>query len=268
MQTQGFRTLAAALAFVAAGSARAEEQFFIIAGQSNAVARGGVTGGSTDLQAGSTLPDVKIWKNVSASATFVPMRLGENTVQYPAKPEQFSHFGPEWGMAEENAQIQPNGGARFFKFAKGGTSLLARHQWSPDGPSSNLYGQMLDRLRVIAAEGRRPSCFAWVQGEADRSSDVDAYEIAFRRFLAGVGDALGRSDLKIVWPRLSQQQSPTELDAAATERFRAMQTRIAGDPTLRVRLVNVDDLGKQDQVHFDSEGVLALGRRILRRCFD
>ncbi|MFC3693156.1 sialate O-acetylesterase [Chenggangzhangella methanolivorans] len=249
-------------------SIAAETRLFVIAGQSNAVAAGGVLDMAPDLDAGATLPNVKIWKNDAAEPSFVIMRLGQNTVQYPALQHQHVNFGPEWGMAERYVETFEGDGARFFKFARGKTSLLNPDHWSPDGPSTNLYGQMRAHLRTIAAEGHVASCFVWVQGEADRAKDGDLYEAAFRRLIAGVETALGQTEMTIVWPRLSQRRDNTETARVATENFRAMQTRIAGDPALRVRLVDVDDLAKRDNVHFDATSVRTLGRRVMKRCLE
>ncbi|PZQ17974.1 MAG: hypothetical protein DI565_04440 [Ancylobacter novellus] len=229
-------------ALVCHGPAGAAERLFVIAGQSNAVSAGGVIAQSSSTSRGATLPKIKIWRNVADAPSFVQVRLGLNTTQYPAKPRQHSNFGPEWGMAQQYRTSFPDEAADFFKFARGGTSLLAEDEWSPTGPSDNLYGQLLTHSRAIAGRGAKAACFVWVQGEADRTENVDNYEAAFRRFVAGVGNALGQTDLKIVWPRLSQTRAPTPAQVEATDRFRAMQTRIAGDPALRVGLVDADDL--------------------------
>lgn len=249
------------------GAARAQEtDFYLIAGQSNAIAEGASTEklGSTTL--GDVVPETFVWLNANRSTT--TMRFGVNTSQFPAKRSQQARFGPEWGMGKEHRRLFPGRRALFMKFARGGTSLLDPAEWNPDGPDDNLAYQLVDELSSLRKDWpqTRALCLVWVQGESDRTSEPAAYEAAFRRLAHLIRAAAGAPGARVVWPLLTEYG--VDRVRPETIAFREMQRRLEADPALNLSVVETDDLVKVDPVHFDAPSTFRLGQRLLRACHE
>lgn len=222
---------------------------FILAGQSNMVGQG-VTAELTADQM-ITPPNV----------TYL-METGETGLFDRAR------FGPEVSLVPHLAQAWPDRELIFVKHAVGGTSLLA---WAPEWDAARaeltrnaevgpLYTQLiaiLDRheLRVDAEIG----AVFWMQGESDaRYPEVAAeYFDNLTTLIAAFRDDLQKTELLFVMGRANPSpERYTELPVVQ----RAQQR--TADDLAAVRLIDTEGLSKRDDgVHYDTAGLLELGRR-------
>ena len=222
---------------------------FILAGQSNMVGQG-VTAELTADQM-ITPPNV----------TYL-METGETGLFDRAR------FGPEVSLVPRLAQAWPDRELIFVKHAVGGTSLLA---WAPEWDAARaeltrnaevgpLYTQLiaiLDRheLRGDAEIG----AVFWMQGESDaRYPEVAAeYFDNLTTLIAAFRDDLQKTELLFVMGRANPSpERYTELPVVQ----RAQQR--TADDLAAVRLIDTEGLSKRDDgVHYDTAGLLELGRR-------
>lgn len=222
---------------------------FILAGQSNMVGQGR----TADLAAGQTLlpPTVRYFRGSEASA--------------PTDGEQ---FGPELTLGRELASAMPGREIVLVKHAVNGSSLL---DWAPDWNSERaaltphpragpLYSQLLDMLRQLdVGEGAELGAIFWMQGERDaRVPEVGAEYFAN---LAGLVAAFRRDLAAPELPFILGLVNPPAEHFPAVRRVRDAQRRAASEIP-GVHLVATDDLTKwDDDLHYDTEGILELGRR-------
>jgi hypothetical protein len=222
---------------------------FILAGQSNMVGQG-VTAELTADQL-ITPPNV----------TYL-METGETGLFDRAR------FGPEVTLVPRLAQAWPDRELIFVKHAVGGTSLLA---WAPEWDAARaeltrnaevgpLYTQLiaiLDR-HELRGDAEMGAVF-WMQGESDaRYPEVAAeYFNNLTTLIAAFRDDLQNTELLFVMGRANPSpERYTELPVVQ----RAQQR--TGDELAAVRLIDTEGLSKrEDGVHYDTAGLLELGRR-------
>lgn len=229
---------------------------FVLAGQSNMVGRG-----------------------VSAELPPEMVRTPAN-VQYFLDGEltgfaEQERFGPEVGFAHELARAWPERQLVLIKYAVDATSLLA---WAPvwdsvganitnnaqDGP---LYEQLLS---IVASVPLRADAefvgFLWMQGERDAFFPAAGAE--YLRNLEKLVQCL-REDLgELNMPFVLGQVNPPRDRWAAADLVREAQ-REAEAQISSTRLVFTDDLPKLgDEVHYNTDGQLELGRRFARAYLD
>jgi hypothetical protein len=153
------------------------------------------------------------------------------------------------------------------KYAIGGTSLL---DWAPEWDAKRaeltgnaergpLYRQLIEIIEALPLADARFGAVLWMQGERD--ARIDAAGIDYYRNLEALVRAfrqdLGRQDLPFVLGMVDLPPSRYP----ARDVVRQAQRQIANDMA-GVYLVETDDLSKwDDQLHYDTEGILELGRR-------
>ena len=227
---------------------RAEPVVFVLAGQSNMVGHGR----TEDLRAEQlTLPP-----NVT-------LFLGAQE----SLPATRARFGPELTFAKVLADNAPERRYLLVKYAIGGTSLL---DWAPawdatraeitgNATRGSLYEQLIGILDELSLRGAHFGGVLWMQGERDariEAAGKDYYQ-NLEDLIAALRRDLGRKDLPFV---LGLVNPPPER-YPAREVVRAAQRKIA-DNLPGVYLVETDDLSKwDDRLHYDSAGLLELGRR-------
>ncbi len=228
----------------------------ILAGQSN-------MGGSGKVA--ELLPEL------AAPLEAVPMWNTKEEAWEPVRGGMLAEkkgFGPELAFAHAVAEAGQD--VRIVKFSKGGTGLV--HDWNPDREDS-LYHQLIAHCeRAAAAVDPARIEWAgllWMQGEQDSKDSGDdsaalAYADNLRGLIERVRDALDTPDLPVVIGRLHDQLGMTKphvgLDFGQFEKVRAAQVEVAeSDP--RIEWVDTDGFPlKDDQIHFNTEGCLKLGR--------
>lgn len=222
---------------------------FILAGQSNMVGQGLTADLPDSLRRAP--PNVRFVLDGSVSG------LGAGRT-----------FGPEVTFAHEIARRWPDREIILVKFAVGGTSLLA---WAPDWDSASAAitqnagaGALYTRLLKHIAEADLPAgaeyaAVLWVQGERDArypeaAQQYEANLVALIRQL--------RADLDVHrLPFFTARVNPPSDRYPAVVHVRRAQEDVAGRVE-GVVIVDADGLSKRnDGVHYDTGGILELGRR-------
>jgi iduronate 2-sulfatase len=190
-------------------------------------------------------------------------------------------FGPEVGFAYEWLMRGRSRDIRLCKVARGGANLY--YDWAPDvrqggeedayrGP---LYPVLLASVReaLASAGGDRPvAACLWMQGERD-----SVFEFMAASYAANMGAFIGRlrQDLGVpALPFIMGQIAPRAMDAESLlprHRFRDVVRTAQAETAARVpdvRLVGTLDLPQSDNLHFDSAGLIELGRRYAGAFFE
>ena len=225
---------------------------FVIGGQSNALGQGS----NLDL-----LPpydtqrrDVKLWD--AATSSWLDMQGG-----YGRNPDE---FGLEVSLGHSLANSF-DGDIRIIKLAVGASSLA--DQWAP------VTGKLYQELKKSVAEALtslpgievKVNGMFWVQGTRD-SRDIDDginpainYEVNLTNLISSYRRDLHNSDMTFVIGKIhdSLDRSPGQFPYA--ELVRTAMENVAFNDDL-VGIVDTDTFPlKDDAVHFNSEGVIALG---------
>lgn len=234
----------------------------IVAGQSNAV---GIGANAALLGPGlsAPTPDIGYWWQIEGvdGPGLQALRPQADTMDASVFD---AFFGPELTAARAIHTAVPDEQLVVLKVATNGTDL-ARH-WDPDDPSS-LYADLVDEYAALSAElvalgyTPQPVGVLWMQGENDaaRRIDADAYEVNLTEFIARLRTDVAEPDLPFVIGRIHADL--LIIYGRYKGRVRAAQAAVAAaDPN--AELVDLDDLPLlADQIHFDDEGMRAMGKR-------
>lgn len=181
-----------------------------------------------------------------------------------------SSFGPELTLAEECASAAPARELVLVKYAIGATSLF---DWAPDwdamratitGSSHRgaLYQQLMAVIEELSLTGADIAGVLWMQGERDAKIEEagNEYYENIKDLIHAFRKDLNREDL----PFLMGKINPPPERYPARDTVRLAQFRIA-EELPNVYLIETDDLSKwDDALHYDSEGLMELGRRFAR----
>jgi len=226
-------------------------EVYILAGQSNMDARAHRRDLPPDLQ--EPRADILFYYDVTWTA------LAPGSSSRPSPPDG---FGPEISfgrsMADRSVEKRRVG---LIKHSKGGTSLAA--DWQPDtGAQYRLFVAKIKGALASLARDKRTfelRGLVWMQGERDATTAVDAvnYEKNLRSFLSHIRSTLSAPDLPIVIGRIYAPSKPFRTEV------RSAQERVSAT-TSNVVLVDTDDLGLLDVIHFDAPAQIELGRRFAK----
>ena len=245
----GGAVLALLVGHVAAQDTAAWPLVFVLAGQSNMVGQG-LTEELTPAQA-VTPPNVTYFLGADEAGLFDRER-----------------FGPEVSLAGRLAEAWPDRELIFVKHARGGTSLLA---WAPrwdvmraeitgNAAAGPLYSQLVEILqRLELRDGVEIGAVFWMQGERDAlfEGPAEEYFENLGTLIAAFRRDLGHPDL----PFLLGLANPLPERYLKLDTVRRAQRRAAAEIT-GVHLIETDALTRRDDgVHYDTGGVLELGRR-------
>lgn len=205
---------------------------------------------------------------LGASDTLLPANTVYQEDHAAIRPWETPRLGPELTLAQHLGPAFPDRKVVLAKHAIGGTSLL---DWAPQWDSTQAAitgnqwaGPMYEHALAMAdsmaaAEPVQFAAIFWMQGERDaRFAEVGAaYYSRLDTLIAAFRRDLGTPDIPFIMGRVN---APAErypaLDDVRSAQFRAAN-EIEG-----VFLVNTDDLSKHDdQLHYDTQGVLEMGRR-------
>lgn len=171
-----------------------------------------------------------------------------------------NHFGIEIGIALKLRDKYP--GEKFFiiKYAKGGSSLFT--DWDlKKGPHLKKFRETVDgAFKAIREKGYEPDLrvFTWHQGESDSKKDrVSSYKEKLTLFLKQI-----KSDLSSTMGyAIGQINLSQKIDPKLSSQVMNAQAEVASSFGKSV-LVPSDKLPlKNDQMHFNTEGMLGLGKR-------
>lgn len=258
-----------------AGSASADEiDVYLIGGQSNAAGRGMISNVTADpgnigsTAAELTNSDVRFYysSTVGDNAGATP-----NTWTTLEPAAQFAgNFGPEIGLGNRLAEINPGRNIALIKHARGGSSLVG--DWNPTGTGGehwNLFTQTVDAaIQALIDDGHTPVIrgMAWQQGEADAGSSTagPAYGSNLNQFIGAVRTEFNAPEMQFVYGTILQTDSkPYKLDV------RAGQEAVDEDSgnllsVSGANLVLADDLTtnfNSQAIHLDYIGQLEIGKR-------
>jgi hypothetical protein len=222
---------------------------FVLAGQSNMVGQG-----ATD--------------EIAPDDAVLPPNVTYFLGPVETTPAEHPRFGPEVALARDLAAVLPDREIVLVKHARGGTSLLA---WAPQWDSARaeitrnasagpLYSQLMDVLQGLdLGPDAELGAILWMQGERDaRTPEAgEEYFANVTELIAAFRRDLARPDL----PFLLGHVNPPAERYPAREAVREAQKRAAREIS-GVHLIATDDLTKwDDDLHYDTEGILELGHR-------
>jgi len=249
----GWAALLVTLTVLHTGCRKAPDQqqpmVFLLLGQSNMVGMGR----SVEL---------------AASDTLMPSNVVYQEDQATLRPWDTPRLGPELTLAQQLGPAFPDRQIILAKHAIGGTSLL---DWAPDWDSTRAAitgnqwtGPMYEHAMAMADSiaAREPVEFAgvfWMQGERDaRIAEAGVeYNDNLRTLIEALRRDLDRPELPFIMGRVN---APADR-YPALEAVREAQVR-AAESIPGVQLVNTDDLSMHnDNLHYDTEGVMEMGRR-------
>ena len=177
-------------------------------------------------------------------------------------------FGPEVGLSQVLHQHFPDTNFLLIKYAIGGASLL---DWAPEYDSAEAvitghpeFGNMYDSLwtkanDITAGYDMEIIALLWMQGERDaRIPEAGiGYYAHFKTFIEAIRQDASLPNLPVIYGLVNPD--PERYTAATT--VQAAQRDIAR--TINdVWMIDTSDLGKwDDQVHYNTQGQLELGRR-------
>lgn len=247
-----------------------EVDMVILFGQSNAEGYADRTALPVDLGDPTGLFHARIWQVQPTGSRFAVLTAGVNntTIGNPA------WCGPEMSLLQELTGTRQSRFVYLLKFAVGETTLGPKpgpfNEWAPS--AGELYSELLRRLdgAVGALRSRgldpRVRCAFFMQGESDTLtlSLAQGYESRLRTLLSTLRSDLGGRGLApgegmpVVIGQISSGLSAQ--GPFYVQEVRDAQAAVARADTA-TELVDTSNLSIQlDGVHFDTAGVIELGR--------
>jgi hypothetical protein len=178
--------------------------------------------------------------------------------------ESLFWFGPEIGFAHTIADLWPGDTIVLIKYAVGATSIYC---WHPEFhiepveriglPCDTLYVRLMEHIAHVRAQRNvRIAGMLWMQGEADAAYTWAANEYLsnLQALIDSVRSHLSLPELPFVLGRIREGGSAAAIVRQAQEEVPYTRSN--------VKMIDTDDLGvKDDSVHYDHDGQIALGRR-------
>ncbi len=234
------------------GLNKKDELVFILAGQSN------MTGYGTTAK----LP---------AAYRRTPANVQFYFNGYPAKMSRFAHFGPEVGFAHVISRRFPNKTIKLIKFAVGGTSLfawdphwqLSKAQMTGNASAGPLFEKLIKTIkRHSRLKGIKYTGILWMQGEAD-----SRYSTAARTYSRNLSEFIRALRKELHAPSLAFFIGEVDPPIKAFP-YRDIVRKAQRNSTARIRnsrLISTQGLEKkQDNLHYNTAGQLALGIRFAK----
>jgi hypothetical protein len=189
-------------------------------------------------------------------------------------------FGPEIGFAHEIVQVYPDDNIILCKVATGGANLY--YDWNPDGMSQGpedvyrgpLYPKLINAISrltmLLKDESIEPviTGMLWMQGERDSVFDfmAETYEQNLRAFIACIRRDTHVADLQVIVGQICPRVIILDIGKYNHAWRRTVQAaqRAVAEKENGVFLVPTDDIPQSDNLHFDTLGLLELGKRYAR----
>jgi hypothetical protein len=174
----------------------------------------------------------------------------------PVKIANLSKFGPEVAFAHSVAKKYPTASIRLVKFAPGGSLMK---DWTLKARGKH-YDTLIKQVKK-SNQGKMPQIngVLWMHGERDSKSVklANHYAKYMQTFIKMLQSDFHNPKIPFVIARISVP----EAFRPAIPNIRAVQEQIAKSSPY-IKMISTDDLTKtNDQVHFDTKGQLALGKR-------
>ncbi|MCM8533551.1 MAG: prolyl oligopeptidase family serine peptidase [Lentisphaeraceae bacterium] len=171
-----------------------------------------------------------------------------------------NHFGPEISMAADIQQAYPNQKFAIIKYAKGGSSLFTDWHLKTGPHLTKLRKTVEAGLKALENAGYEPEirAFIWHQGESDSKKErAPLYAEKIEAFLKQMRHDFN-STMAIAVGQINTKQ---KLDKALAEQVIAGQIAVTKKLS-KTYTFTTDDLSlKNDQMHYDTEGMLGLGKK-------
>ncbi|WP_432799909.1 sialate O-acetylesterase [Poriferisphaera sp. WC338] len=184
-------------------------------------------------------------------------------------------FGPEIGLGSVlHAQLGNQYRIALIKHATGGTNLHA--DWHPGqsiddttnfGPEFSAMIRTTQRaIEILEDQGHAVTLggMFWVQGEADANANAgQQYEPNLRHFIARIREQFDVPELPFVYARIlpyTWRKTAKEVRAAMTNIDQDAEHPAATPGALMVPTKGLET--HEDQIHFNTPGMLELGRRL------
>ncbi|MGV6810276.1 MAG: sialate O-acetylesterase [bacterium] len=213
----------------------AKDRVFVLAGQSNMQGRGA----SADLPAHL--------KQQPSNVRFYTHGRESHLAKY-------HYFGPEVNFAHLIANTFPNDNVIIIKSAASGSSIT---EWLPSKP---LYDALIRQVKfVVDPENTVIQGIVWMQGETDAKTAklANDYQQNLKLFIDRLREDLNAENTMFLIGRITQPNA----NFSQEQTVRNAQNEVDKHNPNTI-IVPTDGLGKlYDNVHFNSEGLIELGRR-------
>jgi hypothetical protein len=266
-------------------------KLFFLAGQSNMEGLGKVSDLPNELAGG--VPGVIIYHSnpVSDNVDFdgrgiwAPLKPGHGYgFSTDGTGNSYSElFGPELTFAQRLKELQPDENIALIKYARSGTSIdleasMGFGCWDPDyrdGNGLNQYDHFLATVKKamffkdIDNDGLKdmlePAGIIWMQGESDAAYTEEIarrYENNLKRLINQMRTDIGVNNLPVVIGQISD--SGKDVDGKVwnySETVRNAQKTFVENDEYAALVSETDKYGYTDTAHYDTMGVIELGRR-------
>ena len=182
---------------------------------------------------------------------------------YQGRPKQlarYAHFGPEVSFAHTVSRARPHDRHIILKFVATGSSIA---QWQPGGP---LFKGLLAQKKLAGVAPDTPiTAILWMQGESDarKKSSAIQYQGRLMRFIRALRVQLKSPNARFILGAINPEQAVFSMTPKVREAQRQVSLSLPN-----VRLVSTDNLGKIfDHIHYDTQGLLGLGKRFAQAVF-
>jgi len=185
-------------------------------------------------------------------------------------------FGPEFGFAKALEELMPNEEIVLCKTACGGANLF--YDWNPDGVSQGeedsyrgpLYPKLIENIKALkkhlATEGKKWEFVGalWMQGERDSIFEfmAEAYKTNMINFIAKLRSDVNSPEMPFVIGKIAPRKFDI-IKGTFNHQYRN-QVRFIQDELGKeenVLTVETIDLPQSDNLHFDTAGMIELGKR-------
>jgi hypothetical protein len=212
---------------------------YLVIGQSNMAGRAEVT---ADLQ--EAIDGVFLFTGIEDSL-WIPAKNPLNLYSSIRKEVAMQRLGPAYNFAKTLRMHRPSQEIGLVVNAKGGTALA---EWMPGG---HFYQEAVNRSKIASKHGTIRGVI-WHQGESDLS-DLSDYLPRLETMIHQLRSDLGIPDLRFVAGHIATDQSER---AVFNELIEQLPQQVAF-----TRVVDASGTKTFDDVHFDTESQLLMGKR-------
>ena len=202
----------------------------------------------------------------TSNGEFVPVKLGQGTY--------IDRFGPEVGMAEKIAEVDPEKRVVIIKYAYGGTTLNNEWRSPSSGNTGRLYTgaveYIIQQLETLEAMDLYPivKAICWMQGESDASGlNYNQYEMLEENFVKDLRNDLAYykpvdAEIGFVDAGISDLTAWTQYKVINQAKMNLSEKDDYHDyiDTISAGLkYNAEPVGNPDPYHYDSKYMIQLG---------
>jgi hypothetical protein len=231
----------------------------IAAGQSNLVGREDLI--NLPAQYANSTKDVNLWNG--SKYQFMNITTNNNQLGQPSS---------QWGFEAylSNYVTDKTRSLHILKYGVGGTDLYT--DWKPTATKGANYNQLLTYISDVETYYNALNIpftwdyFIWIQGERDCKDNTKTadYETNLTNLLTNVATETSNANLKHIIIELNinfTDLNPTYLTNLNT--IRTAQADVVALDSGNRTLINMDDATFLDGVHYDGDGYLLMGERIV-----